>query len=193
MMAARQLLRSQRFIAKTSILILTLFVMLVGVGRASGLDQASIDNVQAAMRTLSFLESLSKDGPIVVGVVYSSDIPNAQAVAVATAELIGTLHGPNARTLQPHLISTSELSQFQGHLDVLFLMGGASSHAAVILDCMHRHHLVSLSDDPLCAVAQCCVITVRSGPRVEISLNTALAAAVGAHFSLVFTMVVKRQ
>jgi len=186
-------MRPQKFIAKTSILMLTLFVMLVGVGRASAMDQASIENVQAAMRTLSFLESLSKDGPIVVGVVYPSDIPDAQAVAEATAQLIGTLHGPNSRTLQPQLISTNELSQFQGHLDVLFLMAGASSHSAVILDCVRRHRLVSLSDDPLCAKAQCCVIAVRTGPRVEISLNTALADAVGARFSLVFTMMVNRK
>jgi hypothetical protein len=102
------------------------------------------------------------------------------------------MHGPNSRTLQPHLISTNELSQFQGHLDVLFLMVGASSHSVVILDCIRRHHLVSLSDDPLCAETQCCVITVHAGPRVEISLNSALADAVGARFSLVFTMMVKR-
>ena len=186
-------MRSQKFIAKKPILVLTLFVMLAGVRGASAMDQASIDNVQSAMRTLSFLESLPKDGPIVVGVVYPSDIPNAQAAAEVTAQLIGTLHGPNSRTLLPHLISTNELSQFQGHLDVLFLMVGASSHSAVILDCVRRHHLVTLSDDPLCANAQCCVITVHAGPRVEISLNTALADAVGARFSLVFTMVVKRK
>ena len=186
-------MRSQKHIAKTAILILTLFVTLVGGRRASAMDQAAIDNVQAAMRTLSFLESLPKDGPIVVGVVYPSDMPNAQAAAEAIAQLIGTLHGPNARPLRPLLISTSELNQFQGHLDVLFLTVGASSHSVLILDCIRRHHLVTLSDDPLCANTQCCVITVRAGPRVEISLNIALADAVGAHFSLVFTMVVKRK
>jgi hypothetical protein len=186
-------MRSQRFTAKTSIVILMLCAMLAAVPRASAMDQASIDNVQAAMRTLSFLESLPQDGPIVVGVVYPPDIPNAQAIAEGTAQLISTLHGPNGRPLQPHLISTSELSQFQGHLDVLFLVVGASIHSAVILDSIHRHHLVSLSDDPLCAETQCCVITVHAGPRVEISLNTALADAVGARFSLVFTMVVKRK
>ena len=186
-------MRSQKFIPKIPILILTLFVMMIGVRRASAMDQASSENVQAAMRTLSFLESLSQNGPIVVGVVYPSEIPNAQAAAEATVQLIGTLHGPNSRTLQPHLISTNELSQYQGHLDVLFLMVGASSHSVGILDYIRRHHLVSISDDPLCASAQCCVITVHAGPRVEILLNTALADAVGAHFSLVFTMVVKRK
>jgi hypothetical protein len=37
------------------------------------------------------------------------------------------------------------------------------------------------------------VLMVRTGQRVEISLNTELADAVGARFSLVFTMVVKRK
>jgi hypothetical protein len=186
-------MRFHKFIPKISIVIFTIFVMLDGVRPASAKDQSSIDNVQAAMRTLSFLESLSKEGPIVVGVVYPSDIPDAQTVAEATAQLIGTLHGPNLRPLQALLISTNELSQFQGHLDVLWLMVGACKHAPVIADSIRRHHLVSISDDPLCDSTQCCVITVGTGQRVEISLNTALADAVGARFSLVFTMVVKRK
>jgi hypothetical protein len=167
--------------------------MLVGVPPAHAMDQASIDNVQAAMRTLSFLESLPKDGPIIVGVLYSSDTPDAQAVAEATAQLIGTMHGPNFRTLQPLVLSTNALAQFQGHLDVLWLTAGVCKHAVLIVDSIRRQHVVSISDDPQCADSQCCVIAVRAGKRVEISLNTALADAVGAHFSLVFTMVVKRK
>jgi hypothetical protein len=99
--------------------------------------------------TLSFLESLPKEGPIVVGVVYPSDIANAQAVAEATAQLIGTMHGPNSRMLQPLVIATDALAQVQCHLDVLFLTLGASGHSALILDCIRRHRLVSISDDPL--------------------------------------------
>jgi hypothetical protein len=167
--------------------------MLLGTPSAHAMDQVSIDNIQAAVRTLSFLESLPKEGPIVVGVIYPSDIPDAQAVAEAPAQLIGTLHGPNSRALRAVVISTDALAAFEGHLDVLFLMVGASKHAALILDTIRRHRLVTISDDPSCANARCCVIMVRSGQRIEISLNTALADAVGARFSLVFTMVVKRQ
>jgi YfiR/HmsC-like len=186
-------LRFQKFIPKLPIVILTLFVMLVGVLPAHAMDQASIDNVQAAMRTLSFLESLPKDGPIIVGVLYSSDTPDAQAVAEATAQLIRTMHGPNSRTLQPLVLSTNALAQFQGHLDVLWLTAGVCKHAVLIVDSIRHQHVVSICDDPQCADSQCCVIAVRAGQRVEISLNTALADAAGAHFSLVFTMVVKRK
>jgi hypothetical protein len=186
-------LRTQKFITNIPIVILTLFVMLVGVRPAHAVDQASIADIQAAMRTLSFLESLPKDGPIIVGVLYSPDTPDAQAVAEAAAQLIGTMHGPNSRTLQPLVLATTALAQFQGHLDVLWLTAGVCKHAALIADSIHRHHVVSISDDLQCADTQSCVIAVRTGQRVEISLNTALADAVGAHFSLVFTMVVKRK
>ena len=186
-------MRSVKFISNIPSVVLTIFVMLVGVRPVPAMDHNSVDNIQAAMRTLSFLESLPKDGPIVVGVLYSSDAHDAQAIAEATARLIGTIHGPNSRSLQPLVLSTDELAQFHGHLDVLWLGAGVFTHAALILETIRRYHLVSLSDDPMCANIQCCVIAVRTGQRVEISLNTALADEVGARFSLVFIMVVKRK
>jgi hypothetical protein len=161
--------------------------------RADAMDPISADNVQAAMRTLTFLESLPQQGPIVVGVVFPSDVPASHAAAEATAQLIATVHGPNSRALRPRLIPDDALAQFDGHLDVLFLVKGISRHCASIVDVMRRRRLVSLSDDPSCADMGCCVVTVRAGQRVEISLNTALADTVGAHFSLIFTMVVKRK
>jgi len=186
-------LRYRKFIPNISIVILTLFVMLVGVRSAHAMDRASIDAVQAAIHTLSFLESLPKDGPIIVGVLYSSDTPDARAMAESIAQLIGTMRGPNSRTLQPLVLATSALAQFPGHLDVLWLAAGVCKHAALIVASIRSHHVVSISDDPQCADTQCCVIAIRTGQRIEISLNTALAGAVGARFSLVFTMVVRRK
>jgi hypothetical protein len=185
-------MRDQKIISMRSALILAL-LLLLAVSPTYAMDQVAIDNLQAAMRTLSFLESLPKDRPIVVGVVYASDLPEAQAVAEASAQLIATMHGPNSRALQPVVLSTDTLPQFQGHLDVLWLTTAVCKHATLIADSIRRNHLVSLSDDPRCAESQCCVIAVHTGQRVEISLNTALADAVGARFSLVFTMMVKHQ
>jgi hypothetical protein len=167
--------------------------VLFGAPPAYSMDQVAVENIQAAMRTLSFLESLSKDGPIVVGVVYSSDLPEAQALAEVAAQLIATMRGPNSRALQPLVLSNTSLPQYQGHLDALWLMAGVCQHAVLIADSIRQHHLASISDDPQCADTQCCVIAVRTGQRVEVTLNTALAEAVGARFSLVFTMMVKRK
>jgi hypothetical protein len=145
------------------------------------------------MRTLNFLESLPTDGTIVVGVVYASDVPGSQALAAETANTISAMHGPNSRTLRPVVLSTTDLDKFEGRLDVIYLAIGAAKHPERILAAMGRLHLVSISDDPNCMDTRCCVLMVRTGQRVEISLNTSLAAAVGARFSMVFMMVVKRR
>jgi hypothetical protein len=187
-------MKCRQYIARTTALILTLFVVLFGDNpSAHAVEQVSVENLQAAMRTLSFLESLPKDGTIIVGVVYSPDIPTSEALAIQTAKVIGTMHGPDSRKLQPLVLSTDTLAKFEGHLDVVFLVMGASKHPEVILDALRRLRLVSISDDPICLDTKCCVLMVRTGQRVEISLNTALANAVGARFSLVFTMVAKRK
>jgi hypothetical protein len=180
--------------AGSSALMLTLFaVVFAFVLTVPAISQISVDNLQAAVRTLNFLESLPKDGAIVVGVVYSSDIPGAQALALEIAKSLGTMRGPNSRILQTVVLSASELERFQGRLDVIFLAQGVCKHPERILSAMGRLHPVSISDDPICLDAQCCVLSVRAGEHVEISLNTALATAVGARFSLVFMMVVKRK
>jgi hypothetical protein len=187
-------MKCQRYITRVPAVAIALFVLLFGgVPPAHAIDQVSADNLQGAMRTLSFLESLPKQGPIIVGVVYSSDIPKAEALAAEAAKAIGTMRGPSSRMLQPLVLSTSGLAQFVGHLDVIFLVTGASKHADAILDLMHRDHLVSISDDLACMDTNCCVLMVHTGQRVEITLDSALADAVGARFSRIFTMVVKRK
>jgi YfiR/HmsC-like len=187
-------MKFQQHISRIPSLIIMLFVLLFGVvPSARAIDQISVDNLQAAMRTLSFLESLPKEGAIVVGVVYPSGTPATRVLATETAKVIGTMRGPNTRMLQPLVFSTNDLGKFDGHLDVLFLVMGASKDAQAILNVMLSHRLVSISDDPACVDTKSCVLMVRTGQRVEVSLNTALADAVGARFSLVFTMVVKRK
>jgi hypothetical protein len=186
-------MRYPKSVSTRSALILACLLVLFSAPPAYSMDQVGTENIQAAMRTLSFLESLSKDGPIVVGVIYSSDLPEAQALAEAAAQQIATMRGPNSRALQPLVLSSNTLLQYQGHLDALWLMAGVCQHAALIADSIRQHRLVSISDDPQCADARCSVIAVRTGQRVEVTLNTALADAVGARFSLVFTMMVKRK
>jgi hypothetical protein len=175
-------------------LIVALFVALFGITpMAHAVDRPSIDNLQACVRTLGFLESLPKKGSIVVGVIYASDTRGGETLAAETAALLSTMRGPNSRRLQPQVLSINDLAHFEGHLDALFLVQGATKRSDILLDAMRRLHLVTISDDPLCSTTQTCVLMVRAGQRVEISLNTALADAVGARFSLVFMMVVNRK
>jgi hypothetical protein len=174
-------------------LILTLLVLLFGIlPYAGAAEPISIDNLQAAMQTLNFLESLPKEGPVTIGVIYASEIPNSQTLATETAKAIGAMRGPNNRDVQAVALSIDDLSHYAGHLAVIFLLFGASNHADAIMTAVRRLRALSISDDPACLATKCCVLLVRSAQRVEITLNSALADAAGARFSLVFMMVVKR-
>jgi len=161
-------------------LIAALFVALFGIlPTAHAVDRASVDNLQASVRTLGFLESLPKEGSVVVGVIYASDISDGEALAAQSAALLSAMRGPDSRRLKAQVVSTNDLANFGRPLDVLFLVQ-ASKHSDVFWDAIRRHHLVTIPDDPLCSITQTCVLLVRAGQRVEISPNTVLADAVGA-------------
>jgi hypothetical protein len=173
-------------------LILTLLVLQLGVvPHVSAAEPIAIDNLQAAVQTLNFLDSLHKDGPIAIGVIYAPEVFNAQLVATETSKALSAMRGPNNRDIQTVVMTIDEVSRYAGHLDVVYLLVGVSNHSNVIVSALRRLRAISISDDPACMVAACCVLLVRSGQRVEITLNSALAGAAGARFSLVFMMVVK--
>jgi hypothetical protein len=72
-------------------------------------------------------------------------------------------------------------------------MPGMSAEAPAIVEAIRRRHILSVSNDPTCLETNCCVLMVRANPQVEIILNSAMAQAVGADFSTVFAMIVKRK
>ena len=78
-------------------------------------------------------------------------------------------------------------------MDVLLLMPGACSDSAAIVEVLRRRRAVSVSTDPACLDARCCILMVHAGARVEIVLDTGLAESLGLRFSSVFTMLVKRK
>ena len=174
-------------------LALTFLVLLLGiVPYANAADPISIDNLQAAVQTLNFLESLPKGGAVTVGVIYASEVANSQQMAAEAVKAIDAMRGPNNREVRAAGISVDDLSHYSGHLDVIYLLTGASNHSDAIVTAIRRLRAVSISDDPACETTKCCVLLVRSGQRVEITFNSALADAAGARFSMVFMMVVKR-
>jgi hypothetical protein len=173
--------------------VFTFLVLLSGVvPYANAAEPVSIDDLQAAVQTLNFLESLPKEGPVNVGVIYASETSNSQLLATETAKAIGAMRGPNKRDIQTVIVSIGDLSHYAGHLDVIFPIFGASNHANEIVAAVRRLRAISISDDPACMATKCCVLLVRSAQRVEITLNSALADVAGARFSRVFIMVVKR-
>jgi hypothetical protein len=160
---------------------------------AQAAADVSIADLQAATRALGFLNSLPYDDTIVVGLVFSPNVPDSRAAAIKVAALLSANPGWDKSAVHPKLVSIDALAQGNERLDAIFLMPGLTGDAATISEAIRRRHLVSISSDPACIETSCCVLMVHADHGVEIVLNTAMADAVGARFSTIFTMMVKRK
>jgi hypothetical protein len=176
-----------------SVLAGTFVFLLSAVRTAQAANEVTVADLQAASRALGFLDALPRDSTIVVGVVYAPSLIGGRASAVQAAEQFKAIPGPNHTSFQVEILATDGLAQFANRVDAVFLVPGASKDQAAIGEFLRRRQLVSISNDPACMEAKCCVLMVRTTGGVEIVLDTQLAEAVGAHFSSVFTMMVKRK
>ncbi len=166
------------------------FVGTLATTPALAADDAA--DLQAATRAIGFLDSLPHDGVIVIGIVYSPGDANRED-ASETAGRLAALPGPANATIRTVLIPDEALAKGAGRLDAVFLMPLPAPAARAIPDALRMRHVVSISTDPSCLDTQCCVLMIQTRPHVEIVLDTALANEVGARFSPIFTMLVKRR
>lgn len=152
-----------------------------------------LGDLRAAMRSLGFLDSLQNHSTISIGVVYAGDNRDGRDQAQRVAGMLASISGPDTSTIQASTITAEDLVKSARRFDALYLMPGTAANGSLITDFIKRQHMVSISSDPACLDGRYCVLMVQGGSGVNIVLDTALAAAVGAHFSSVFTMIVKRR
>ncbi len=174
-------------------------VLTVAFGAVAALPvraEVSTDDLQAIARTLGFLETLPNDGTLAVGIVYAPGRPDGASIAAETADKLNAIPGPNSATFKAASMPVDGLAADQDRLDVLILAPGTCSDAttaAPILEAVRRRRVVSIASDPACLDAQCCVLMVRAGHKVEIVLDKSLADSAGLRFASVFSMMVKRK
>jgi hypothetical protein len=170
-----------------------LILLLGGMTTARAAGEVSVADLQAATRALGFLDSIPHDGSVVIGIIFTPQAQGSRESAAQAAAWLNANPGPNKSVFRPKMVSLDNLIQGNDRLDAIILMPGLTADAAAITEAMRRRHLVSISTDPACLDARCCVLMVRADHGVEIVLNTEIAGVVGANFSTVFTMMVKRR
>jgi len=185
-------MKPKRFSPLRSAIVAT-WTMLACIPAARAAGEVTSADLQATARSLGFLENLRRDGPLVIGIVYAPSGADARTAAGQAAERLASIPGPNGSTLRTIVIAADGLDQTSERLDAIFLMPGASTGGTPLSGVVRRRRLLSISTDPACIDQQCCVLMVCTGSGVEIVLQTALADVVGARFSTVFMMMVKRQ
>ncbi|MDE2184371.1 MAG: hypothetical protein KGJ78_15225 [Alphaproteobacteria bacterium] len=150
-------------------------------------------DLEAAVHTLGFLDTLQKQSSIHVGVVYRSGDQDAKALAQRTVGILARLKGPGGSSIDAIPLAAGDLSSLTQRLDVLYVLPGIADGARLVSDFAKRQRVVSISNDPACLNSECCVLMVRTGSNVDIVLDTSMAQATGTKFSAVFTMMVKRK
>ena len=166
--------------------------LLLCAASADAMEVAPAD-VQAAVRTLGFLDSLQHHTSIAVGVVYKAGDAESKALAQRTAAILAATKAPNGSSIDTNVLAVNELEVAGRRFDVVFLVLGVAENGRLVAEFVRRQHVLSISNDPACLTSQCCVLMVRAGARTEIVLDTALAEATGSTFSSVFMMMVKRR
>jgi hypothetical protein len=180
---------SYRKIAAGAVIYATLLL----TSMASAADSVALADLQAATRSLGFLNSLQNRTTISVGVVYGAGVRDGKNSAAQTAAALAAMHGPGSSTIRANILTVDELAQNAQHFDALYLMPGLAANGAQIAEAVRRLRVVSISNDGACLDAKYCVLMVQAGSGVNIVLDTALSAAAGVQFSSVFTMMVKRR
>jgi len=171
---------------------LALVLLLAVSSRAHAVGDITSSDLEAASRAIGFINNLPNDGTIVIGIVYA-DTAEAKAKATQAADLLGNMQGPRKAKFRTVLVAAKNLGQVVERLDAVLLMPNQAISSAEIAAAVRRRRVVSISTEPGCIDAKCCVLMVSTVGRVRIVLDTALANTVGAHLSSIFMMMVERK
>ncbi len=179
--------KAKSWAARIGAALLLLLSCPVSAAEVTGAD------LQAAMRALGFLTALQNRPAIAVGVVYQNGDADSKLQAARVAAMLARQGGPGSATVAATLIAVQDLPQSAQHVDALYLLSLPAESGRSVSDFVKRQSVVSISADPACLDMQVCVLLVQAHSSMTIVLDTALAQAVGAKFSTVFTMLVKRR
>lgn len=170
--------------ASNCLVILTAGAILAGPGVAAA-DAAK--DLQVAGRALTFLEN-GPTGKATLGVVFDPAKPASVAEKNAVMAAIGGGYSAGAVTLIGKPVEAGSVGGVSG-VAALYLTEGVNYGA--VGAAAKGKKLVTIGSDPACVRSGACVMGVTTEPKVEITVNRAAAAAVGAAFKAAFRMMIK--
>ncbi len=143
--------------------------------------------IQVAGRTLTFLDG-GPSGKVVFAIVFD---PSKPASVAEKDEVMAALGGGMNAGAATVVGKPVEAGSVAGAGDVgAFYMTHGVNYAAVG-GVAKSKKILSISSDMACVQSGACVMGVAASPKVEIVVNSATAAAVGAKFKAAFKMMIK--
>jgi hypothetical protein len=136
-------------------------------------------------RSLTFLEN-GPSGKAVLGVVFDASKPASVAEKNAVMAALGAGLSAGSITLVGKPVEASEVGGVSG-VAALYLTKGVNE--AAVGSAAKSKKLITIGD-AACATSGACVMSVSTDPKVDIEVNRAAAAAVGATFKSAFSMMI---
>jgi hypothetical protein len=152
------------------------------------LAQTEARNLQVLARTLGFMDPPMK-GRLRVGILYDPASTAAHRDANALSGLFAGGLRTGGLTLEARLVPIGEANE--ADVDLFLLSKGNGERAAALVPILKARKLPCLSTDLDQVRAGHCTVGLQSAPRVEILLNTRLAADSNTAFASVFRMMIK--
>jgi hypothetical protein len=164
--------------------------LITAVGVLAGPGVASADaakDLQVAGRALTFLEN-GPTGRATLGVVFDPSKPASVAEKNAVMAAIGGGYSAGTVTLVGKPVEAGDVGGVAG-VNALYVTEGVNY--AAVGSAAKGKKLVTISSDLACVRSGACVMGVTTAPKVEITVNRAAAASVGAAFKAAFRMMIK--
>ncbi len=144
-------------------------------------------DLQVAVRALTFLEK-APSGSAVMGVVFDPSKPTSVAEKNAVMAAIGSGYSAGGLTVTGKPVEASAVGSVSG-VTALFVTTGVAY--GPVGAAAKSKNLITIGTDTACAASGGCAISVSADPKVEIVVNRATAAAVGATFKAAFRMMIR--
>lgn len=174
--------RSEAVTAVAGALFLSLTLFATTPAMADGARE-----IQVAGRTLTFLDG-GPTGKVVFAIVYDASKPASVAEKDEVMAALGSGMAAGGATVVGKPVEAGAAGS-AGDVGAFYMTRGVN-YAAVGAVAKSKKAL-SISSDMACVKSGACVMGVAATPKVEIVVNSATAAAVGAKFKAAFKMMIK--
>ena len=143
--------------------------------------------VQVAGRTLTFLDN-GPTGKVVFAVVFDPSKPASVAEKDQVMAALGAGMVVGGVTIVGKAVDSGSVAATSG-VAAFYLTHGVNY--AAVGGIAKSKKILSISADMACVNSGACVMGVAASPKVEIVVNSASAAAIGASFKAAFKMMIK--
>lgn len=160
---------------------------LAALAGSAALADVTQTDVEVGGRVLGFLAT-PMTGDTKLSVVYAPGNAASAAEQKALMGILGSGLKAGNVTFQPTAVELDKIDSVSG--GVVFLAGGLGADAAKVAAVLKAKKLICMTTDLAAVQGGFCPIHLKSAPKVQITVNKALADQIGISFGAAFKLMI---